>query len=129
MVSLCWLDIAHALMPLSRFCQCPRKGHIVGLKHVCGYIKKFPQGAICIHTGIPDHESVFGENLVKYDWMETVYGNQSEEIPADAQAPKGNTIHTSTYCYANLLHDLVMGRSATGLLHFLNQTPTDWFSK
>ena len=73
MVSLCRLDIAHALMSLSRFRQCPRKGHITRLKHVCGYIKKFPQGAIRIRTGIPDHESVFGEHSIKYDWMETVY--------------------------------------------------------
>ena len=129
MVSLCRWDIAHALMPLSGFRQCPRKGHIARLKHVCGYIKKFPQGAIRIRTGIPDHESVFGEHTIKYDWMETVYGNPSEEIPADAPVPKDNPVRTSTYCDANLLHDLVTGRSATGLLHFLNQTPTDWFSK
>jgi hypothetical protein len=30
---------------------------------------------------------------------------------------------------ANLYHDLVTGRSVTGLLHFLNKTPIDWFSK
>ena len=30
---------------------------------------------------------------------------------------------------ANLLHDLVNGRSVTGVLHLLNQTPIDWFSK
>ena len=28
MVSLCWLDIVHALMSLSQFHQCPQKGHI-----------------------------------------------------------------------------------------------------
>ena len=27
------------------------------------------------------------------------------------------------------MHDLVMGRSASGILHFLNQTPIEWFSK
>ena len=35
----------------------------------------------------------------------------------------------STYADANLLLNLVKGRSATGLLHFLNQTPIDAFSK
>ena len=37
---------------------------------------------------IPDHESIFGDNPIKYDWMETVYGNPTEEIPDDAPTPK-----------------------------------------
>ena len=28
-----------------------------------------------------------------------------------------------------MIHDLTTGHSATGILHFLNQTPIDWFSK
>ena len=65
----------------------------------------------------------------KYDWMEMVYGTPVEEIPDKSPTPKGNKVHTSTYCDANLLHDLVTGRSATGILHFFNQTPIDSFSK
>ena len=61
--------------------------------------------------------------------METVYGNPVEEIPDGAPKAKGNTVRTTTYCDTNLLHDLVTGRSATGILHFFNQTPTDCFSK
>ena len=129
MISLCRFDIAHAIMSLSRFRHCPRQGHIDRLKRVCGYIRKFPQGAIQFHMGIPDHESIFGEQPNKYNWMETVYGCPTEEIPKDAPEPKGNLVCTSTYCDANLLHDLITGRSATGLLHFLNQTPIDHFSK
>ena len=79
--------------------------------------------------GIPDHESIFGEQPNNYDWMETVYSCPTEEIPEDAPEPKGNLVCTSTYCNANLLHDLITGRSATGLLHFLNQMPIDHFLK
>ena len=99
------------------------------LKRVCGYIYKFPQGAICFCTGIPDHEKISGMSPIQYDWMETVYGDPQEEVPHDCLQPKAKVVHTSTYADANLLHDLVMGRSATGLLHFLNQTPIDAFSK
>ena len=66
---------------------------------------------------------------IQYDWMETVYGNPQEEVPHDFPQPKGKVVHTTTYADANLLHNLVTGRSATGLLHFLNQTPIDTFSK
>jgi hypothetical protein len=30
---------------------------------------------------------------------------------------------------ANLMHDIVTGCSVTGVLHLINQTPIDWFSK
>ena len=29
----------------------------------------------------------------------------------------------------NLYHDLVTGRAVTGILHLLNGTPVDWYSK
>ena len=129
MIFLCHLDIAHAIMLLSQFCQCPQIEHIEWLKHVCSYICKFPQGGICICTGTPNHEEVFGEHSVKYDWMETVYGNPIKEIPLDSPVPKGNPVQMTTYCHANLLHDIVTGRSVTGILPLFNQTPIEWFSK
>ena len=61
--------------------------------------------------------------------MESVYGSPTEEIPPDAPEAKGNSVRTTTYTDANLLHDLVTGRSATGILHFFNQTLIDSFSK
>ena len=61
--------------------------------------------------------------------METVYGNPTEEIPDDMPTPKGRCVRMSSYCDANLLHDLTTGRSASGILHFLNKTPIDAFSK
>ena len=60
--------------------------------------------------------------------METVYGNLIEELLDNAPVMKGNPVHTTTYADANLLHDLTMGRSTTGILHFFNQTPIDAFS-
>ena len=43
--------------------------------------------------------------------------------------PKGKPVCTSTWPDANLMHDLVTGRSVSGILHLVNQTPIDWFSK
>ena len=129
MVSLCWLDIVHALMSLSRFCQCPQKGHIEQLEHVCGYIKKFPQGALRIRMGIPDHESVFGEHPIKYNWMETVYGDPWKRSLMTHQHQKETQyVHPPivmlTYCMTWLWGGLLRVSFI-----FFNQTPTDWFSK
>ena len=35
----------------------------------------------------------------------------------------------SHFVDANLMHDLITGRSMTGILHLMNKTPIDWFSK
>jgi hypothetical protein len=43
--------------------------------------------------------------------------------------PRGKPARTTTFEDANLMHDLVTGRSCTGILHIVNQTPIDWFSK
>ena len=129
MISLCRFDIAQAIMSLSQFHHCPCAGHVEHLKPVCGYIQKLPQGAIQFHNGIPTHESIFGKTPIKYDWMETIYGSPTEEVPDDTPTPKGHFGHTSTYCDANLLHDLTTETSALDIMHFLNQTPIDSFSK
>jgi hypothetical protein len=43
--------------------------------------------------------------------------------------PMGKTVTTVTYKDANLYHDMLTGRSVTGILHLCNQTLIDWFSK
>ena len=65
---------------------------------------------------------------LEYDWTR-IYGNVLEEIPKDAPEPLGTSVTTATFLDANLLHDLITGRSVTAVLHFFNLTPGDWYSK
>ena len=94
-----------------------------------GYLRKRAHFSIRYRTGIPDHESIFFHDPVQYDWMETVYGKPQEEIAPYFPEPKGKPVSTTTFCDANLMHDTVTGRSASGILDMLNQTPIDWLSK
>ena len=50
-------------------------------------------------------------------------------LPDNAPSPLGKRVTFTHYVDANLMHDLVTGKSVTGVLHFLNKTPIDWFSK
>ena len=59
----------------------------------------------------------------------TVYGNPVETMPPNMPEPKGKPVRTTTFIDANLMHDFTTGRSATGVLHFINQTPIECFSK
>ena len=65
---------------------------------------------------------------VQYDWT-SIYGNLSEELPSDMPEPLGKAVVTTTYEDANLYHDYLTGRSVTGVLHLVNQTPVDWYCK
>jgi hypothetical protein len=97
------------------------------LKRIYGYLKRNPDGAIRFRTGIPDHES--REPPVKYDWINSVYGPNPEELPTNMPPPLGNMFRTTTYEDANLVHCLVTGRSMSGIIHLVNQTPIQWFCK
>ncbi len=65
---------------------------------------------------------------MEYDWSK-VYGDLHELVPEDAPEPLGKHVVTTHFVDANLMHDLAMGRSVTGILHMVNQTPIDWYSK
>ena len=47
----------------------------------------------------------------------------------DAPPPLGNHVTMTHYVDANLMHDVITGRSVTGILHLANKTPIDWYSK
>ena len=64
-----------------------------------------------------------------YIWMRSMYGDISELIVDDLPILHGNPVMTTTYKDANLFYDFVTGRAVTRILHLLNQTPIDWFSK
>ena len=128
-ISLCRFDVAHAVMSLGRFRAAPRVGHLERLKRLVGYLRKRPHAAIRFRTDVPSFEKVFGHERVRYEWMETVYGCPPEAIDANAPVPKGKKVRTASFADANLMHDTVTGRSASGIFEMLNQTPIDWFAK
>jgi hypothetical protein len=92
---------------------------------MCGYIAARKSAAIRVRTEKPDYSSL---QVPTFDW-ERIYGDVQEVIPNDIPEPLGKSVVTTTYLDANLLHCLATGRSVSGILHFLNKTPSDWFSK
>ena len=60
--------------------------------------------------------------------MQSVYGCLEEDT-GDHPKPLGKPVRTKTFKDANLMHDLITGRSASGIFHMVNQTPVVWFSK
>jgi hypothetical protein len=85
------------------------------------------EARIRVLTNEPDYSDYYQDP--EYDWSLSVYGDVKEIIPTDIPEPKGKYVTLSHYFDANLYHDMVTGRSITAILHFLNQTPMDWYSK
>ena len=125
-ISLGRFDIATAVMTMSSFRAAPREQHLARVKRMVGYLCKFRHAALRVRTGLPDYSDL---PVKDYDWARSVYGRVREQKVADAPPPKGKTVITTTYVDANLYHDQATGRAVTGVLHYLNQTPINWYSK
>ena len=125
-VSIGRLDINTAVMTMSSFRALPRRGHLERVKRIAGFLVKFKHAAIRVDTREPDYSTL---PVYAQDWSNSVYGDPKEAIPHDAPKPLGRRVILTHYVDANLMHDMTTGRSVTGILHFMNRTPVDWFSK
>jgi Reverse transcriptase (RNA-dependent DNA polymerase) len=97
-------------------------------------------GPISFHLGMGffhDEEGVLCLSPKHYiKWMISTYvtlfgvkTSVSEMLPSDAPKPLGKCVTLTHYYDANLFHDIVTGHSVTGILHLINKTPLDWYSK
>jgi hypothetical protein len=104
----------------------PREGHMKRLRRICGYLACFSDGCIRIQMEKPDYSGLpeYGQ-----DWARSVYGNIKEALPKNCPEPRGKSVCTTTHKDANLYHDLSMGRAVTGVLHFINKMPINWYSR
>ena len=109
-----------------RFRAQPKKGHLDRAKRIVGYLLFLPDCAIRFRTGEPDLSSLKDQ---EYDWTRSVYSGACDQIPHDIPKPLGKHGQTTRYGDANLHHNLATGKVVTAVLHFLNQTPIDAYSK
>ena len=75
------------------------------------------------------HEPDYSDLPDKVNDWSLVYGEIQELLPDDAPSPLGKQVTLTHYVDANLFHDALSGRSVTGILHMMNATPIDWYSK
>jgi len=104
----------------------PRQGHLDRVKRIHGHLSKMRHATIKIRTDAPDYSDV---PVKMYDWECSCCADAKEEIPLDAPKPKGKPVTMTSFFDANLYHNLISGKSVTGILHQLNKTPIDWCSK
>jgi hypothetical protein len=87
---------------------------------------RFKEACIRFRTDEPDYTDLPDQSI---EWEKSVYCNATEMTPHDAPKPLGKYVVLTHYVDANLYHDWITGRSVTGILSLMNQTPIDWYSK
>ena len=125
-INLGRFDIAVHVMSMSSFRVQPRVGHLTRMKRIYSYLLNYNNAVIRIRTELPD---VSDFNFFEYDWSNSPYAGAREEIPSNLPKARGKPVLLTSFVDANLYHDALSGKSVTGVLHFVNKTPLDWFSK
>ena len=125
-ISIGRFDIATAVMSLSSFRVAPHIGHLDRCKRIYGYLHKMRHATIRVRTDEPDFSAL---PVLTFDWAQSVYGKVKELVPKDCPKALGKHVTLSHYVDANLYHDMLTGRSVTGIIHFVNKCPIDWYSK
>ena len=126
-ITLGRFDTSVSVMVMSWFWIAPRQGHMEHLKRIFGYLRKHPDGAIRFRIGIPDNEKFF--KPPNHDWMNSVYGNQPMDLDEDIYPiPLGNLMKITSFVDACLGYYKVTGKSITGIIHLINQTPIKYFA-
>jgi hypothetical protein len=108
MVTIGRFDILTAVMYMSSFRAAPRVGQLERLKRSYGFLSKMRHAVLRIHTEYPDYLDLPD---LEHNWSQSVYGEITEVIPQDAPETLGKDVTTTHYVDANLMHDLVPGRS------------------
>jgi hypothetical protein len=119
-------EVHTAVMTMSSFHIAPRIGHLERLRHIYGYLSKMRFASICISTEEPDYSDLPDH---QYNWIYTIYDNTKEVLLKDAPKPLGKHVTLSHYVDANFMHDVTTGKLVTGILHLINKTLLDWYSK
>jgi hypothetical protein len=113
-------------MTLSTFHAAPSEGHLERAKRLFGYLVKNRNALVRIRTDMPDCSALQSPTL---NWSRSPYDGAHEVIDPDIPPPLGKSVKCTTFVDANLYHCQLLGRAVTGILHFFNGTPVDWFSK
>ena len=126
-ITLGRFDIMYAVMVLSRFRAQPRVGHLDRAKRIYGYLRGHTKAKIRFRTGIPDNEAHF--SMEDYSWMHSVYGEKAEDFIEGLPVPRGQNVRITVFEDSSLGACKVTGKSLSGVLLMVNQTPIDWYAK
>ena len=126
-VELGQLDVFHELSQLSQHQALPREGHLEALYHMFAYLKQSGgrKKRVVFDSEAPELDL---SHLIKADWGD-FYPDAYEEISPRAPKPRGRPVRINCFVDANHAGNLVTRRSHTGIIIYVQNAPTIWYSK
>ena len=116
------IDIATSIMSLSSFRSAPRIGNLERTKRVICYLSKMKKAMLRFRESLPDYSDIIYK---QYAWETSMYGDTKKSLPHDVPITHRNPVVMTHYIDVTLYHNILTGRSVTGILCFLNKTPID----
>jgi hypothetical protein len=126
------IDITYAISSLARFSSAPREGHLTMARHVLGYLKKFPKKGIVMDPRPPIIDgSSQSDNPKRPGTKDFTHQYKYFKEELDPYFPEMTVpeLQITIFCDSDHGHDLITGRSITGLIAFVGSTPVYWKSK
>ena len=113
LVTIGWLDIAFALTSYNRFSTAPREGHMQGVLHIWGYLKKYPMRCISIDPW----DLIIDDQYLQLDEIDVnfsqEYPDAMEELDPKFPKPYGKPLTTTVFIDSSHANDKKTGCSIT----------------
>jgi hypothetical protein len=124
-VELGRLDIYVHVAIMSSYLTSPRLGHMEAIFYIFGYLKAHSRSTMVFDSGYLQWRD---SDFTTYDWTD-FYGDITEQVPANAPVPCGMPVQMNVFVDANHAGNKLNRRSHSGILIYLNRSPTVWYSK
>jgi hypothetical protein len=124
-VELGRIDIYVDVALLSSHLAEPRVRHLDQVFHISNYLKHHMNSHLVFD---PNYVSWDQASFQDSDWKE-FYRNVKEAIPPNAPPPRGHPVQVNAFVDADHTRNKITRRSHTGILIYLNCSPTIWYSK
>jgi hypothetical protein len=125
-VELGRIDIIAEVSCLASCLTLPRKGHLEAVFYLFAYLRKKQNRVIVLDPTYPDIDlRQFNDGV---DWK-NIYGDIKEVIPPDAPEPRWKTLIRRLFVDSDHAGDILIRRSRTGFIIYLNNAPVIWYSK
>jgi hypothetical protein len=119
-------NINTAAMTMSEFHMSSRVAHLNSSNYTYRYLLVMKHASIRVRTEEPDSHDL-SDNV--HDLTYFAYIKVEKLLPIDAPDPLGDHVMLLHYIDADLLHEIAMGRSTTGIIHLNNMICMDWYPK
>ena len=125
MVELGRIDIITEVSLLASQLALPRQGHLEAIFHLFGYLKINHNFMLALDPTYPKIDQRFNDGA---DWK-TFYGEVKEPMPPNMPEPRGKSLVVRLFVDSDHAGDLLVRRSRTGFIIYLNMAPILWYSK